>query len=133
MLADYVAGGMPLAKACRVLDIPLRTTYSRIKREPAFADLMNEARATGYDVIATDCLDIADDSSGDLGDRGMNKEFVQRSKLRVETRLKLLAKWSPKQYGEKIEIEQKSANVTVPVGDDPVSALRAYEQLLKGG
>lgn len=34
-----------------------------------------------------------------------DKEWMLRSKLRVETRLKLLAKWDPKRYGEKITQE----------------------------
>ena len=128
MLADYVSGGMPLAQACRTLDVNLMTTYDRMSKWPAFAEMMNKARDAGYDMIAVDCLQIADDKSRDATDR----EFVQRSKLRVETRLKLLAKWHPKKYGEKIEIEQKSANVAIPVGNDPIAAQRAYEQLLKG-
>lgn len=136
MLADYVSGGMPLAQACRTLDINLATTYDRMSKWPAFADMMNKARDAGYDMIAIDCLEIADESSNDIVETRFgpkpNKEFIARSKLRVETRLKLLAKWHPKKYGEKLEIEQKSASVAIPVGDDPIAAQRAYEQLLKG-
>lgn len=128
MLADYVSGGMPLAAACRALGVNLSTTYDRMSKWPAFAEAMNKARDAGYDMIAVDCLEIADNKSDDATDR----EFVQRSKLRVETRLKLLAKWHPKKYGEKLEIEQKTANVNVPVGNDPIAAARAYEALLKG-
>lgn len=137
MLADYVSGGMPLAQACRTLDINLATTYDRMSKWPTFAEMMNKARDAGYDMIAIDCLEIADDTSADTIETRYgvkpNKEFIARSKLRVETRLKLLAKWHPKKYGEKLEIEQKTANVAIPVGNDPVAAQRAYEQLLKGG
>ena len=49
------------------------------------------ARSDGYDTIAVDALKIADDRKGD----------VPRDKLRVETRLKLLAKWDPKRYGDR--------------------------------
>lgn len=131
MLADYVSGGMPLAQACRTLDVNLMTTYDRMSKWPAFADMMNKARDAGYDMIAVDCLQIADHVADD-GDVKPNKEWIARSKLRVETRLKLLAKWHPKKYGEKLEIEQKSASVTIPVGNDPIAAQRAYEALLKG-
>jgi hypothetical protein len=34
----------------------------------------------------------------------LNAEHVQRSKLRIETRLKLLAKWNPKKYGERVAV-----------------------------
>ena len=38
------------------------------------------------------------------------KDAIQRSKLRVETRLKLLAKWSPEKYGDKkqVDVQQTS-------------------------
>ena len=69
------------------------------------------ARDEGFDAIAADCLDIADDKSGDVKIVGgednpievCNTEFVQRAKLRIETRLKLLAKWDPKRYGDKVD------------------------------
>lgn len=136
MLADYVSGGMPLAQACRTLNINLSTTYDRMTKWPAFADMMNKARKAGFDMIAVDCLEIADDRSNDVIETKFgpkpNKEWIARSKLRVETRLKLLSKWHPSEYGEKVQIEQKSANVAIPVGDDPIAAQRAYEALLKG-
>lgn len=136
MLSDYVSGGMPLAQACRTLGVSPLTTYDRLSKWPEFADLMNRARDVGYDMIAVDCLEIADETGKDTvtTSRGefANKEWMARSKLRVETRLKLLAKWHPKKYGEKLEIESKSASVAVPVGDDPLAAVRAYEALLKG-
>jgi hypothetical protein len=31
---------------------------------------------------------------------------VQRAKLRIDTRLKLLSKWDPKRYGEKLALGQ---------------------------
>ena len=34
-----------------------------------------------------------------------DREVTSRSKLRVETRLKLLAKWNPKKYGEKVALD----------------------------
>lgn len=136
MLADYVSGGMPLAQACRALGVSVGTTYDRLANWPAFADMMNKARLIGFDVLAEDCLEIADHTANDTieGRSGptANKEWIARSKLRVETRLKLLAKWHPKKYGEKLEIEQKSASVSIPVGNDPIAAQRAYDALLKG-
>jgi hypothetical protein len=64
----------------------------------------------GFDAIAEDILDIADDGTNDWVERKrkdgsvdtvVDSEHVQRSKLRIETRLKLLAKWNPKKYGDK--------------------------------
>jgi hypothetical protein len=68
----------------------------------------------GYDNIAEECLDIADNSNNDWMNREVRNargqieiqrvvdtEHIQRSKLRIETRLKLLAKWKPEKYGDK--------------------------------
>ena len=64
----------------------------------------------GMDAIAEECLEIADDGTNDWVTRKLgnaevevlNAEHVQRSKLRIETRLKLLAKWNPKKWGDRI-------------------------------
>jgi len=58
--------------------------------------------------MADELIDIADDSSEDEvftddGRRLLNKEFVQRSKLRVETRQWVAIKLLPKVYGTQQE------------------------------
>ena len=137
MIAEWVSEGQTLVSACRALSIPLSTFYARIQASQRLAELMEKARESGYDAIANECLDIADDATDDMieTDRGpkLNKEHIQRSKLRVETRLKLLSKWHPKKYGEKLQVEQKTATVAIPVTDDPIAAQRAYEALMRGG
>jgi hypothetical protein len=134
MIAEWVSEGMTMVDACRNLSIPLRTIYSRISANPRFAQMMDEARESGYDAIANECQRIADHAADDYFENGkLNKEAVMRSKLRVETRLKLLSKWHPKKYGEKLQVEQKTATVAIPVTDDPIAAQRAYESLMRGG
>ena len=126
MLADYVTDGMTMIDACATMGIPLRTAYDRLKANPKFAALMDEARAAGFDAIANGIRKVT------RGEAGHSSGDVKRDRLIAEMDAKLLAKWHPKKYGEKIEIEQKSANVAIPVGNDPIAAQRAYEQLLKG-
>ena len=100
-----------------------RTVYDWIVAEPDFAARIAHARDLGYDAIAEDTLKIADDATNDYMERQgdavayhFNGEHVQRSKLRIETRLKLLAKWSPKKYGDKLDIDAKhSGSLTVEV------------------
>lgn len=67
-----------------------------------------QAREEGEEQIAIDCLHIADDNGKDTriledGTEVTNGDVIQRSKLRIDTRLKLLAKWNPKKWGDKIE------------------------------
>lgn len=107
--------GEPLAAICRDDGMPAVSTVSDWKAAHAqFAVAFACAREEGFDAIAADCLDIADETSqdtitGENGDRP-NTEWISRSKLRIETRLKLLAKWDPKRYGEKMQTELTGPN-----------------------
>lgn len=91
------------------------------------------ARDAGFDVIASDCLQIAEDGSHDYKHKKRSNgeeyeefdaEHVQRSKLRIETRLKLLAKWDPRRYGDKVALTGGSD------GDAPI---RTESKLDVGG
>ncbi len=114
-ICDRLSKGEPLAQICRDEWMPaLRTVYDWLDIDGEFSAHFTRARASGFDIIAQDCLTIADDGRNDYmlaraadGDEAAMKydaEHVQRSKLRVETRLKLLAKWDPKRYGDKLDI-----------------------------
>ena len=55
-------------------------------------------------------MNIADDDSKDVrhgkdGEELLNAEFVQRSRLRIDTRKWLASKLLPKMYGDRKEIE----------------------------
>ena len=56
---------------------------------------------------------------------------MQRSKLRIHTRLQLLAKWNPKKYGEKLALEH-SGKVATGLEMDADHARRVAEQILRG-
>lgn len=106
-----LAQGEPLAQICREDGMPcLVTVWNWQKADPSVSERIARAREAGFDQIAQDALDIADDGSRDYkpsedGRELPDHDHIQRSKLRVETRLKLLAKWDPKRYGERIAQE----------------------------
>lgn len=113
LICAKLSEGIPLAEICRGEGMPAVRTVSDWKADrPEFAAAFARAREDGFDAIATDCLRIADDTTGDTKIVGgedyereaANTEWIARSKLRVETRLKLLAKWDPKRYGEKLAL-----------------------------
>jgi len=95
-----------------------RAVYDWIDEDEDFASRIAHARILGFDAIAESTLEIADDATNDWMDKQtpsgtvtvLNAEHVQRSKLRIETRLKLLAKWSPAKYGEKTSMELTGAD-----------------------
>jgi hypothetical protein len=82
----------------------------------AFYTQYARAREVGYHKMADDILDMADDGRNDWEERqnkrgetfvALNREAVERSKLRVDTRKWLLSKALPKLYGDKIEANHK--------------------------
>lgn len=108
-ICEQLSDGIPLREICRQAGMPpWQTVYSWMDRDAALVEAIARARELGYDAIAEDCLRIADDTANDYvetehGPR-LNAEHVQRSKLRIETRLKLLAKWNPKKFGERVQV-----------------------------
>jgi hypothetical protein len=97
-IIEGLTDGVPLRVLCRQDDIPSwRTVYDWINADASFASRVAYARDLGFEAIAEDILDIADDTPA-------ISEHVQRSKMRIDTRLKLLACWSPKRYGNKQDV-----------------------------
>ena len=123
-ICDQIADGTPLRVICRTEGMPAwRTVYHWLEERPEFAARFARAREIGFDAIAEECLDIADAVEYDTvktegGDRA-NTEWITRSRLRVDTRLKLLSKWDPKRYGDKLETTVKGgpANVMLSATD----------------
>lgn len=113
VICERLADGEPLRQICRDDAMPAwRTVYDWIDANAEFAARIVHAREAGFDAIAEECLEIADETSrdtikfgsGEAEREAVNSEWISRSKLRVETRLKLLAKWSPKKYGDKLDV-----------------------------
>lgn len=93
-IIEGLSDGIPLAVLCREDGMPApRTVYDWTGKDEAFSAEFRRARDAGYDVIASNCMDIADKVTEDPASR----------RVRVETRLKLLAKWDPRRYGDKVQ------------------------------
>lgn len=97
-IIEGLCDGIPLRELCRQDGMPnWRTVYDWISADADLAARIAHARDLGFDAIAEDILDIADDTPA-------ISDHVQRSKMRIDTRLKLLACWSPKRYGNKQDV-----------------------------
>ena len=77
---------------------------------PDFSAQYADAKRLQADLLAEEILDISDDNAQDEiidnnGNVKMNSEYVQRSRLRVDSRKWIAAKLMPKVYGEKIQNE----------------------------
>ncbi len=101
---------------CAGLDMNVMTVLnwlceSHEAYKPEFCKMYARAKEMQADLLAEEILDISDDSSQDLkgiddfGNRIEDKEFVNRSKVRIDARKWIASKLKPKKYGEKIQQE----------------------------
>jgi hypothetical protein len=124
-ICERLAKGEPLAVICRDMDIPRRTVNQWRQDDPEIAAQFDEARDDGYDTLAGECLEIADTTQEgvEIVERNGTREvhhgdMLGHRKLRIETRLKLLAKWDPRRYGDKQQLEHQGSIVVQISGDD---------------
>lgn len=97
--------GEPLAAICRTPGYPHPSTFRDwVNADEDLSRRFARARADGFDAIAEEALDIADGDPGTTPTGTVDGAEVMHRKLRIETRLKLLAKWDPKRYGDKVEV-----------------------------
>jgi hypothetical protein len=135
-----VSDGEPLKTMCREPGMPSwRTVYDWIRDRPEFAAAMERARELGADAIAAECLEIADTplTGEEITIRGKSKEIrkgdmLGHRKLQIETRLKLLAKWHPKKYGEKVEHTGAGGGPIQHEATVTMTAEEAYKRMLGG-
>jgi hypothetical protein len=109
-IINDLCDGVPLRAICRKDGMPAwRTVYDWLDRYPNFAAAIARARDLGEIALAEQCLDIADDEQHDwvLTKKGvvLNEVAVGRAKLQIDTRLKLLAKFNPKKWGDSSKVE----------------------------
>jgi hypothetical protein len=114
-ICSRLSQGEPLRAICRDEGMPAwRTVYGWMAASDDLSTRIAHAREIGEESLAQECLDIADNAANDWMEKHdkdgaavgwqLNGDHVQRSKLRIETRLKLLAKWNPKKWGEKVDL-----------------------------
>ena len=109
---------------CEADDMPcVASIMGWLKKYPEFLEEYERAREKRADLMARECLEIADSSTNDTSTvtsksgedyEVANHEWINRSRLRVDTRKWLLSKMSPKRYGDKIQAEI-SGDMTINV------------------
>ena len=90
-ILEGMSKGQTLTSLCAQQGINVQTWHDWLYADEALNIAHTRARETGFDVIAEDCFTIADDKGDDPASR----------RVRTDVRLKLLAKWDPKRYGDK--------------------------------
>jgi hypothetical protein len=88
--------------------MPAVATVSDWKaRYPGFSVSIARAREEGFDAIAADCLKIADNTDED----------AQSRRVRIDARLKLLAKWDYKRYGDRVGLDVATEDRFIPLDE----------------
>lgn len=104
-LIEWIATGKTLRQWCRENRVHYSTVYLWMEKDEGFAQRIARARETGYDAIADECVEIADEAPPVDANGRVDAGHVSWQKNRVWTRTQLLAKWSPKKYGDKRQLE----------------------------
>jgi hypothetical protein len=100
IIIEDLTSGKPLRQICREQSVGKSAVYDWLDDDAELLGRFARARERGGHEIADQCLEIADDREDDPASR----------RVRVETRLKLLAKWNPNQYGEQSKLALTGAD-----------------------
>lgn len=111
-----------LAFICKKIGIAPSSVYLWLTLYPEFSEKYAQARDAQAHLLADEIIAIADDASNDFmtiqkGDQTYNienKEWVNRSRLRVEARKWLASKLAPKKYGEKLDLTTDGQKINEP-------------------
>lgn len=119
-LLEWVSDGKPMREFARQPGMPgYVTLYSWLKTGGEELRLAFEAaRECGAEALAEEALHIAytpeigerqevewDDSEGYVPKKTFREDMLGHRRLKVDTILKLLAKWFPQRYGDKVQVE----------------------------
>ena len=136
-ICERLSTGETMRQICRDEYMPHWTqVYEWLSRDDSLSLRVARAREAGYDALAEEALDIADtprlgakkvfSSGSEEGEDSMTvteEDMLGHRKLQIETRLKLLACWNPKKYGNKVALGGDPGN---PVQVEIQSEADAY-------
>ncbi len=114
-MCRLLAEGVPLREICRREGFPeWRTVYDWMARDDLLLDggaglsaAIARAREIGQDAIAEQIwLDVNQEPERILSEGGnrIDSGYVQWQRVRADIGLKLLTKWNPKRYGDKLNL-----------------------------
>ena len=100
------------------LDCSVVSVFKWIGENENFANKYARAKECQAEYMAQQILTIADDSTNDVvfgedGSARPNNEFINRSRLRVDSRKWLASKLYPKKYGDKVDVTSDGEKVGV--------------------
>ncbi len=126
-ILSRISAGESLRSICKDKNLPGDATIRDwiVKdRPPGISARYAHAREKGYDSIAEQTFEIADDKDEDPASR----------RVRIDTRKWFLAKLHPKRYGDRIEIAgDKESPLEINVGSVELLKTRIDSLIARGG
>jgi hypothetical protein len=115
-----IADGKTLNAICADEGMPAASTVRSWIADDidGIAALSARAYKIGRAAIAEDCIAIADDPDGD----------APTKKVRIDTRLRLLGKWAPNEYGDRMTLAGDADNPIMGMTEAQVDARLAVLQ-----
>lgn len=113
-ICEMIANGKSLRTIGKTLNFALSAFFRWIRENPEFEKQYARAKEEQSEALVEEMLDIADETSSDtitkIGKNGeeyevQNSEWINRSRLRVDTRKWIASKLKPKKYGERLGLE----------------------------
>ena len=107
--------GESLRSICRDDDMPTASTvFLWVRTRPEFSEQYAHAREMQADLQFDEIVEICDDGRNDWmerhgGSMALNKEAIQRSSLRVDTRKWRMSKMAPKKYADRLDVNHSGA------------------------
>jgi hypothetical protein len=115
-VCERLSKGEPLAAICRDDHMPDQSTvWDWSKDREDVSQAIARAREAGEEAMLAECLEISDSPTERTAFGSVDGGHIQEKKLRIDTRLKLLAKWNPKKWGEKVDVTSGGNPIPAPV------------------
>jgi hypothetical protein len=137
-MCELLSEGIPLREICRKDGFPeWRTVYDWMNRDEDLSAAIARAREVGQDAIAEQIwLDMKQEPERILSEGGgrVDSGYVQWQKAKAEIALKLLAKWNPKRYGDRVQLAGDAENPLKVEADISIfdTVLKGIEQSRRG-
>lgn len=111
-IVELLSSGVFLREICRMEGMPAWTTvYNWMDADAVLNERIARARERGEEALALECLEIAnrpvmgeETETSENGMKVKRADMLGHRKLQIDTRLRLLAKWNPRKWGEKVAI-----------------------------
>jgi hypothetical protein len=128
-----LTAGEGLRQICRDKGMPDESSVRERMEHPSHSPHYTRARELGWGLVGEDLIEIADNSTNDWMDREtekgriervLDREHIERTRIRLDTRKWMLAKMLPKVYGDRLNLDVTGdLSLTAFVGSTPKPTL----------